>query len=34
MENRLVVAEGEGLEEGWTRSLELAMQTIICRMDE
>ena len=29
-----MVAEREGLEEGWTGSLELAMQTIICRMDE
>ena len=34
MENRPVVAKGEGLEEGWTGSLELAMQTIICRMHE
>ena len=28
-----MVAKGEGLEEGWTGSLELAVQTIICRMD-
>ena len=31
--NRLVVAKGDGQGEGWTRSLDLQMQTITFRMD-